>query len=223
MSWLARSRRARGSRLGTEASFAGPHAICIASMTNVATVAQPTMIFASLVSSVIPGIEANMTNRVRSETTIVYRRSHRSATTPASGPRMSAGSIRTATTDPNASPLAADPLTLFDAKIALASRPSQSPIEDRPRTSHSRRNARIRHSAFRLSNPDSSTPACGGGGSPFDFLAMAVTSAYRPCLAPNVLTVAALRIGGGHGAAGATVCERVSPFPGHPIRCRRAT
>src|SRR5438552_2775958 len=94
-------------------------------MMNVATAAQPTMIFEFVVISVIAGIEANITNRTRSQTTIVYRRFHRSATTPATGPRTSAGSIRTATTEPNATPSAADPVTWVDANTALPRRPGK--------------------------------------------------------------------------------------------------
>ena len=85
---------------------------------------------------------------------------------------MSAGSIRTAITPPNAAPLAPEPVTWAEAKIALASRPSQSPSEDTPRTSQSRRNGRIRSSAFSPASPDRSTCA-GGGGIPGDLIAMA--------------------------------------------------
>jgi len=192
VSWLADSSRPRGSRLGTEASFAGPQAICSVSMMNVATAAQPTTSRESWVISVIPGIEANSRKRPMSQTTIVYRRSQRSATTPASGPMIRAGSMRTATTEPNAAPLAAEPLTCWLAKIEEASRPSQSPREDSPSTSQSRRNARMRRIALSPALPDRSTgdsPAGGaclpagsaGGGvdrprGP-DPVAMAVTSA----------------------------------------------
>jgi hypothetical protein len=196
VSWLADSRRPRGSRLGTEASFAGPHAICSVSIANVATAAQPTTSRESLVMSVIPGIDANSRKRPMSQTTIVYRRSQRSATTPASGPMIRAGSMRTATTDPNAAPLAAEPLTCWLAKIDEASRPSQSPREESPSTSHSRRNGRMRRIALSPAAPDRSTGDSDTRPRGSDVVAMAVTSARTGCqaAAPNAFTVAALRI-----------------------------
>jgi hypothetical protein len=164
------------------------------------------------VISVIPGIEANSRKRPMSQTTIVYRRSQRSATTPASGPMINAGSIRTATTEPNAAPFAAEPLTCWLAKIDEASRPSQSPSEESPSTSQSRRNGRIRRMALSPAPPvrsmgDSVTGgACrlagsagGGVGRPrgSDVVPMAVTSACTGCqaAAPNAFTVSALRVG----------------------------
>jgi hypothetical protein len=76
--------------------------------------------------------------------TIVYRRSNRSAMTPAIGPRNSAGSRRMAIVPPNTAPCAALPLTCDEANRAVASRPIQSPNDAAPSTSHSRRNGRMR-------------------------------------------------------------------------------
>src|SRR5262245_2531476 len=62
--------------------------------------------------------------------------------------------MRTAITEPNAKPFAADPETCWDAKVEVASKPSQSPSEDRPRTAQRRRNARTCKAAFTALNPD---------------------------------------------------------------------
>src|SRR5215831_1509188 len=70
VSWLAGSRPSRGSRLGTEDSLAGAHAICVVSMMNVATAAQPTTILLFELSWPTSGIEANSTNLITSQTTI---------------------------------------------------------------------------------------------------------------------------------------------------------
>ena len=71
VSWFAFSSRSRGSRFGTDESFAGAHTICVDSMMNVATAAHPTTSFESLVSSATVGIEVNSTNRIMSQTTMV--------------------------------------------------------------------------------------------------------------------------------------------------------
>src|SRR5215467_9457364 len=71
VSWFAGSRPSRGSRLGTEDSLAGAHAIWVVSMTNVATAAQATTIRLSAPICATNGIEANRTNRIRSQTTMV--------------------------------------------------------------------------------------------------------------------------------------------------------
>src|SRR5262249_15869662 len=68
-----------------------------------------------LVKSAKSGMEAKSTNLDRSQTTMVNRRSNRSAMTPAIGPSTSAGSSRTAITPPNAPPLAGGVLTLGGA------------------------------------------------------------------------------------------------------------
>ena len=109
VNWLAASSRERGSRLGTAASLAGVQ-ICDAHWArNSAMAAQVTT--RTELSTMKPtiGIEANSTNRATSETTIVYRRSNRSAITPESGPRMKAGRSCTAITEPNAAPFAVAP------------------------------------------------------------------------------------------------------------------
>src|SRR5512132_4360588 len=77
VSWLAVSSRARGSRLGTAASFAGVHSIATDSMTNVAIAVQLTISAGLDSTSADAGIEAKNTKRMRSQTTIVYRRSNR--------------------------------------------------------------------------------------------------------------------------------------------------
>jgi hypothetical protein len=86
LSWLAVSSRSRGTRFGTVASLAGIQTRLATSMRNVATNSHhkvPTS-----------GIDRNNANRARSQTTMVRRRSSRSATTPASGPMMTAGASR---------------------------------------------------------------------------------------------------------------------------------
>ena len=86
LSWLAVSSRSRGTRLGTVASLAGIHIRLQTSMRNVATNSQ--------VRVPTSGIERNSANRQTSQTTIVQRRSSRSATTPATGPTRMAGASR---------------------------------------------------------------------------------------------------------------------------------
>ncbi|GFJ90080.1 hypothetical protein Prum_037220 [Phytohabitans rumicis] len=157
VSWLAISSRDLGMRLGTAASLAGIHINVTVSMKNVAMAAQPTVIPAFSEKSATIGIEAKSTKRNRSQMTIVRRRSNRSAITPANGPRMSAGSSRTAITEPKARPFAASPLTCADANVAVASRPSQSPRDATPVTTHNRRNGRIRRTDRSALKPDRST------------------------------------------------------------------
>src|SRR3954447_4747072 len=121
VSWFAASSRARGIRFGTAASLAGVHIIAAASMTKVATPVQASTSFGSSRITAAAGIEADMTNRTTSATTIVYRRSNRSANTPATGPSTSAGSSRTAITEPNAAPLAVELVNWAAAKVEVAS------------------------------------------------------------------------------------------------------
>ncbi len=86
LSWLAASSRSLGTRFGTDASFAGIQNRLRISIRNVATSSHhrvPTI-----------GMEANNPNRRTSVTIIVRRRSNRSATTPARGPKMTAGISR---------------------------------------------------------------------------------------------------------------------------------
>jgi hypothetical protein len=79
---------------GTAASLAGIQNRLIASMRNWAT--------NSHTSSSTIGIEANSAKRSTSETTMVLRRSKRSAKAPASGPSRMAGSSRNSSTAPSA-------------------------------------------------------------------------------------------------------------------------
>src|SRR5215470_7477737 len=71
VSWFAFSSRSRGSRFGTDESLAGAQTICVDSIMNVAAAAQPTTSLESVVTSATVGIDANSTNRIRSQTTIV--------------------------------------------------------------------------------------------------------------------------------------------------------
>src|SRR5215467_9210440 len=71
VSWLAFSRRSRGIRFGTDESFAGAHTIWSVSMMNVAIAAQPTTTFVLSVANATVGIDANSTNRLTSQKTIV--------------------------------------------------------------------------------------------------------------------------------------------------------
>ena len=71
VSWLETSSRARGIRLGTAASLAGIQISVIVSMRNVATAAQPTTRPPLTPESATSGIEANRTNRNRSQMTMV--------------------------------------------------------------------------------------------------------------------------------------------------------
>ena len=76
------------------------------------------------------GIDRNSPNRSRSLTTIVRRRSNRSANAPASGPSRTAGSNRKARTPPVAKLLAPNPLTSSVASAVVARKPNQSPKLD---------------------------------------------------------------------------------------------
>ncbi|GAB3960060.1 hypothetical protein GCM10029978_008400 [Actinoallomurus acanthiterrae] len=90
--WLAFSSRSFGTRFGTEASLAGIQNSVTTSTRKVAPYSQsrrPTS-----------GIDRNRLNRRMSAITIVVRRSKRSATAPASGPKTSAGSSLTTRTPP---------------------------------------------------------------------------------------------------------------------------
>src|SRR3954462_14113522 len=148
---------------GTAASFAGIQKRVNASMRNWATNSQIRL-------STI-GIDANSPNRMTSTTTIVLRRSNRSAKAPASGPRTIAGNSRNASPPPSAKFLAAKPLTRDAAVAVIASRPSQSPKLDSDIDSQSLRKSRTRRTArsFATSPTAPSTsagapPALSGGG-----------------------------------------------------------
>jgi hypothetical protein len=106
------------------------------------------------------GIEANSANRMMSQTTIVLRRSNRSAKAPASGPSTIAGSNRNSRTAPSAKFLPAKLSTRDVAVAVIASRPSQSPKLDNDMDSHSLRKSRTfrtaRILAPRLTEPGTS-------------------------------------------------------------------
>jgi hypothetical protein len=84
--WFADSNSRGGTRFGTVASLAGIQNIAAISIRKVAANSHhrvPTS-----------GIEMNSRHRALSPTTIVHRRSSRSATTPAIGPKSTAGISR---------------------------------------------------------------------------------------------------------------------------------
>ena len=164
-SWLAGSSWSLRSMFGTAASLAGIQNRVNASIRNCATNSQMRL-------STI-GIEANSPNRRTSTTTIVLRRSNRSANAPASGPSTIAGSSRNSRTPPRAKLAAANPLTSEVAVAVIASRPSQSPKLDSDIDSHSRRKSRTRRTARSLATSPTapiplSTGASGGTGTPAD-------------------------------------------------------
>src|SRR4051794_14926019 len=124
---------------GTAASLAGIQNRLIASMRNWATNSQ-TRLSTS-------GIETKNPNRRRSATTIVLRRSNRSANAPASGPSTMAGSSRNSSTAPSAKFLPAKLSTSEVAVAVMASSPSQSPKLDSAIDSQSLRKSRTRRTA----------------------------------------------------------------------------
>ena len=156
-SWLAGSYWSLRSRFGTAASLAGIQNRLIASMRNWATNSQTRL--------ATSGIEANRANRRTSETTIVLRRSKRSAKAPATGPSTIAGSSRNSRTAPRAKFCAAKLSTSDVAVAVIASRPSQSPKLDSAIDSHSRRKSRTRRTArIRDGRPTLSPPEVGSSG-----------------------------------------------------------
>ncbi len=76
------------------------------------------------------GIDRKSTKRIRSQTTIVVRRSQRSAKAPASGPNSTAGSSRKTSTPPVAYALLSNESTNCVASAVVARKPSQSPKLD---------------------------------------------------------------------------------------------
>src|SRR4051812_19951105 len=148
---------------GTAASLAGIQNSVKASIRNWATNSQIRL-------STI-GIEAKSPNRMMSTTTIVLRRSNRSANAPAKGPRTIAGSNRNSSTPPSAKLAAVKPSTSEGAGAGVGSRPSQSPKLDRDIESQSRRKSRTRRTARSLATrptaPSTSADAprsSSGGG-----------------------------------------------------------
>ncbi len=148
-SWFAGSSWSRRSMLGTAASLAGIQNRLIVSMRNWATNSQ--------IRLSTSGIEANSENRIRSVTTIVLRRSNRSAKAPASGPSTIAGSRRNSRTAPSAKFWPAKLSTSEVAVAVIASRPSQSPKLDSDIDSHSLRKSRTCRTA-RIFAPSPTEP-----------------------------------------------------------------
>ncbi len=122
LSWLAASSWLRGTRFGTDASLAGIQNRLTASMRKLAT--------SRYSSDPDSGMLTNRLNRSRSQSTIVRRRSHRSAKAPASGPSSTAGSSRKTRTPPVAYAFWLNPSTSWAASAVVARKPSQSPKLD---------------------------------------------------------------------------------------------
>src|SRR3954464_14609168 len=93
-SWFAASSLRRSTRFGTEASFAGIQNKLTDSIRKDAANNQA--------SEWNTAMETTKEQRSRSQTTIVFRRSNRSAKAPANGPKMTAGSSRKKKTPPMA-------------------------------------------------------------------------------------------------------------------------
>ena len=90
------------------------------------------------------GMERNSTPRTTSPTIMVIRRSSRSATAPATGPRSSAGSSVTSHTPPTAELLATSLPWVSDGASTVSARmDSQSPRLDSDNAIHSLRNGLI--------------------------------------------------------------------------------
>src|SRR5580704_7361719 len=86
------------------------------------------------------GMDAYSTPRNTSPMIMLIRRSNRSATAPASGPRSRAGSSEVSQTLLTAAPWAAPCFARVRASVVSASRLSQSPRLDSDVAIHSRRN-----------------------------------------------------------------------------------
>ncbi len=99
VSWLAPSSCSRGTRFGTEASLAGIQNRLTVSMKNEATSRYSSEV-SLLATDPTTGIDRNSEKRSKSQTTIVRRRSQRSAKAPARGPNRTAGSRRNTRTPP---------------------------------------------------------------------------------------------------------------------------
>ena len=171
--WLAGSSWSLRSMLGTAASLAGIQNRLIASMRNWATNSQ--------IRLSTSGIEANSTNRMMSVTTIVLRRSNRSANAPARGPRTIAGSRRNSSTPPSAKFAAAKPSTSDVAVAVMASSPSQSPKLDSDIDSHSLRKSFTRSTARSFATrptPPMPSPGTAASG------VVALSSAGAPTAVP---------------------------------------
>src|SRR5688572_7007630 len=188
---------------GTAASFAGIQKRLNASIRNCATNSQTRL-------STI-GIDAKSEKRMTSVTTIVLRRSHRSAMAPARGPRTIAGSNRNSRTPPRAKLAAANPSTSEVAVAVIARSPSQSPKLDSDIDSHSLRKSRTRSTArsfaARLTAPR--TP----GGAPSPGCPWSAASPSGPACASGSSSVS------GTAASGGTVVPADGrPSAGRAIR-----
>ena len=97
------------------------------------------------------GSSRSVAARPRSQETITFLRSHRSTSTPATGPRKKPGTMRAAITRPTA--VSGDPPPTRVASAAMARKPIQSPIDETTCAHHSRKNIgdaknRVRHSCL---------------------------------------------------------------------------
>ncbi len=129
VSWLAPSSRSGPTMFGTEASLAGIQNRLTVSMRNDATSRCTSAVPRSATEPTI-GIDRNSRKRSRSQTTMVVRRSQRSAKAPASGPNSTAGSSRNTSTPPVANALPSKESTSWAASAVVARKPSQSPKLD---------------------------------------------------------------------------------------------
>ena len=146
MSWLAPSSCSGGTRLGTEASLAGIQNRLTVSMKNEA-MSRYTSEVPLLATEPTSGIDRNRVKRRTSQTTIVRRRSHRSAKAPASGPNSTAGSSRKTRTPPVAYAFPWKDSTSCVASAVVARKPSQSPKLLRTSAEYSLRKLSLRRAA----------------------------------------------------------------------------
>ena len=113
--------------------MAGPHSMVNASRSSEAR-NRPTRVSTNG--------RATMTRaRPTSHVTMVRLRSHRSTSTPATGPKKNPGTIRAASTRLSAAPSFPEPNRM--ARMAMASKPSQSPVADTTWASHNRKKAGV--------------------------------------------------------------------------------
>src|SRR5258708_2837326 len=144
LSWLACSSLSAGTRFGTVASLAGVQNSEAQDARNCTVYAQVSSF--TRWSLRFSGMDRYSKARTTSPTIMVMRRSKRSATAPASGPRISAGSSETSQTPRPAALCATAALcgvrpcpARSYASAVIASRLSQSPRLERDNAIHSRR------------------------------------------------------------------------------------
>jgi hypothetical protein len=106
------------------------------------------------------GIDTKSVKRSRSPTTIVLRRTSRSATTPAIGPRTIAGAMRRMKTPETARYWPTPSRASSAARAVVASRASQSPKLESEPAMKSLRNGRMA-SRLRRAGKDAEKPGCG--------------------------------------------------------------